>query len=572
MPILNSLAHAGIQASKGAFLGFRPFISSVNLSSSIVNEGSTLVISINTVNVPNYTSIAYTITGINSADVSVGDLTGSLNILNNQSTSSISLTFVEDYTLEGDETITMTFTLDQRATYVAQATLADFSRPSFEISYEPPDTSVVYYGNTSFTVGTTAINSGSDTYTYKWQRSTNSGVTWNDITDGAVFSGTTTNTLIVEKWNADLTSNFHNALFRCIVKDAVNLYTLTTRAASLTVTSPPYGAVVHTTAGVSRTWTVPSNVYAISAVLVAGGGGGGGSIVNPNYWDGVVGGGGGGAGTVASGLLKVVPGETLTLYVGSGGSAGSTSTLAGNGENTSISFSATGSDNMSGSISAVGGGAGGANSYGGSRPLTTLYRYGSRGTGGTTSVSANVTSNRTKTSHSLNIGGAGGLGAIAIAPTRSYYMGADSRAGGGAAGYSGRGGGGSDSSSTLPGNAGVGGGGGGGAGCGVSNGSTSYATVENGGGGISIFGEGVSGAGGLSSFSSRGGGGGSGGASGSLTGGGLYGGGGQAGQSSGRPGGQGALRLIFGLGTGVTTLRSYAANTDTANTSNTVTL
>lgn len=570
MPILNSISHAGLLASKGAFLGYRPFISSVSLSSSVVNEGSTLTISVNTVNVPNGTSINYSITGISINDVSSGNLTGTLNILNSQSTSNINITFFSDYLLEGDETITITFTLSQRAPYTVQATLADFSRPTFEINQEPTDTSVVHYGNTSFSVTATAINSGSGTYTYQWQRSTDSGVSWNNLTNGAVFGGCTSSQLIVEKWNAIVSTGFHNALFRCVVSDAVNLYSLTTRAATLTVTAPPTGAVILTTSGVDKTWTVPSNVYAISAVLVAAGGAGGPSSANPNYWEGYISGGGGGGGTIATGLLKVIPGETLTLRAGTGGIP-SFSMTDKTGGNTEITFPASFGAGSAGSLTAVGGGGGGTNSYSSStRPTTTLYRYGSRGARGTTSISSNITSNRTISPPLTASGGSGGLGALAIR-NNSWFTSSDSRAGGGAAGYGGSGGDGSDSSASGNGTAGTNGGGGGGAGCGVTEYSTSYSTVENGGGGVGLLGPTNNGAGGTQ-ISRAGKGGSDDGNSGSATqlyGGGLYGGGGQAG-SSGRNGANGAIRIIFGYAVNTTNPRSYAAGVGTFTTSNTV--
>ena len=91
---------------------------------------------------------------------------------------------------------------------------------------------------------------------------------------------------------------------------------------------PPYGMYYKSANGASYTFTVPSGVTQVSAVVVGGGGGGGGS-------DGVSGPGGsaGGGGGLAYGTFSVTPGETFTVYTGHGGSghSGTGTGYAGSG-------------------------------------------------------------------------------------------------------------------------------------------------------------------------------------------------------------------------------------------------
>ena len=105
----------------------------------------------------------------------------------------------------------------------------------------------------------------------------------------------------------------------------------------------------------SGSWTVPADVSAIWVDGCGAGGGGGGGNTTPGG-----GGGGGGPGMAVRGmLLPVVPGETLTVTVGGGGTKGA---AGGDG-------SVGGSSSLAGSVSftlagGVGGGAG-ANPNGG---------------------------------------------------------------------------------------------------------------------------------------------------------------------------------------------------------------
>ena len=236
----------------------------------------------------------------------------------------------------------------------------------------------------------------------------------------------------------------------------------TDRAFSLTVNlAPPVGQVEYTSTG-TYSWTVPTNVTSVCAVLV--GGRGTASV------SGSAKGGKGGAGLRYINNLTVTPGDVFTVVV------------AGAGANSSLS---------KGGNTYVQANSGGANGAGG-----TGTAFGSGPFGGT-------------------IGGGNG-GAGGNPPGTGFA------ATGGAGGYSGDGGYGGDGG--QDGGAGSGGGGGGGGG-------SSLNTVGPGAGGlVGIYGQGASGAGGTGGGSP------------------TWGGNGSGGGFGGFPGGDGAVRIIWGAG------------------------
>ncbi|HRJ02344.1 MAG TPA: hypothetical protein PKV67_16475 [Hyphomonas sp.] len=257
-----------------------------------------------------------------------------------------------------------------------------------------------------------------------------------------------------------------------------NTYTLRLRAPSVTP-----GQIEFTNPG-SYAFTIPSNVYRISAVVVGGGGGGG---AGSGFNGGKSGGGGGGGGLNYNNEIPVTPGETLNVQVGSGG-AGYLAVIGSNGKNGSNGGSSRirrGGTNL---VYATGG-------FGGTGGTATVF--GSGGNGGTSSGNGTGFS-----------GGHGGNGS---------FLGGGG--GGGAAGYEGNGGSGT-------GLAGSGGGGGGG--------------YINMGGGVGIYKMGPSGA---TADPSQGWG--SPGSGGSSW---TYGGGARGGnnKTNGGTGGKGGVRIIWG--------------------------
>ena len=283
--------------------------------------------------------------------------------------------------------------------------------------------------------------------------------------------------------------------------------------------------VAYTTPG-TYSWTAPAGVYFVHAVCV--GGGGSGSTDRPA-------GGGGGLGW--KNKIPVIPGQSYTVVVGSGGAAVSASGIGG-----PPGISGTSSYFISASTVMGGGGTGGG-LVAGNAPGGTFV-----GDGGGNGGSGGIT---------LGCNGSGG--------------------GGGAGGYVGNGGNGADyycglTPGPAAGSGNGGGGGGGGVAYGDTNGNGNFPSGGGGGGGVGILGQGPNGApgsDGLTTATITGGGGGSNGTAGGngvqvtfLAGtsggsGGLYGAGGGGGAGSGSTGtyprnsgagGKGAVRIIWGPG------------------------
>ena len=118
-------------------------------STAATNEGANISFTLNTTNVVNNTTVAYTMTGITSADIGGASLTGNFVIVGN--TATLTLTITADETSEGQETIT--FTLDGKA--ISTTVVINDSSSSVSGSQE-------FYtpGGTTFTVptGVTSID------------------------------------------------------------------------------------------------------------------------------------------------------------------------------------------------------------------------------------------------------------------------------------------------------------------------------------------------------------------------------------------------------------------------------
>ena len=114
------------------------------------------------------------------------------------------------------------------------------------------------------------------------------------------------------------------------------------------------------------TWTVPAGVYQIHVYLW---GGGGGSANDATFLDGGSGGGGG----FVTGILNVVPGESLTITIGAGGASVANGNHGKGGKGTSIKRGST--------FLAIAGGGGG-----GSYTSSTFPGYYGGQTFGTTTI------------------------------------------------------------------------------------------------------------------------------------------------------------------------------------------
>jgi hypothetical protein len=330
---------------------------------------------------------------------------------------------------------------------------------------------------------------------------------------------------------ADLVGYFSGVITQLRIVNGKAMYTGTSFSLNTTIT----GQQAYTTPG-TYTWVAPAGVTSVSAVCVGAGGGG--------FRDG---GGGGGGGLAWVNNIAVVPGQSYTVVVGAGGTAGQAIAVTAGGDSYFISRD----------IVKGGGGAAGVGTSG---------FVG--GAGGTFFVTG------TAVSQGGGIGGAGGAFNISLTTgLGGAGQGGNSGGGGGAGGYAGAGGNGG-AADTGPGNNGAGGGGGGGGASTQVYGNGNGTLSGGAGGGVGIFGQGANGTGGFgtSVYTSApgGGGGGSGGGGGqggtaNFTGGnvggmpGLYGGGGGGSTGSGNSGGYtrgdgnnvgsgGAVRIMWGPG------------------------
>ena len=180
--------HSGMGGTANTLTTSDPIYS--NLSSvSNANEGDTVIFTLNTQNIDNGTTVGYTISGIDSSDLSAGTLTGTLTI--NSNTSSVSVTLANDLTTEGPETMTMTLNSTDSAgnnteSLTAQTVIIDTSTaplPTYTLS---GPTSVDEGEQFNISLATTNVADGTNlTYTI-------TGITSDDLSSGQL-----TGTMIV---------------------------------------------------------------------------------------------------------------------------------------------------------------------------------------------------------------------------------------------------------------------------------------------------------------------------------------------------------------------------------------
>lgn len=163
---------------------------------------------------------------------------------------------------------------------------------------------------------------------------------------------------------------------------------------------PESGTQAYSTAG-TYSFVVPNGIYSLTMpYLVAAGGGGGGSQISGDAHGGANGGSGG---YYTNQTISVTPGETLTIVVGAGGSAGALGT--GNdgtaGGSSSISRGAT-------VLFSATGGSGGGGTVGDNAP--TMKGYGGSPSGVDGAYQASWMVNRNTSGQGYNGGGQNGTG------------------------------------------------------------------------------------------------------------------------------------------------------------------
>ena len=160
---------------------------------SINEDGSsTATFTVTTANVANGTTVGYTISGIDVADISLSSLTGTITI--NSNSGSVSFTAVADTTTEGNETVTLTLdatdstgaaTNSPSDTVVINDTSTTPAVPTYAIQGSDPLSINETSSATTITVNTTNVSDGTTLY---WNITTDQSGSTQASTDWAAYN------------------------------------------------------------------------------------------------------------------------------------------------------------------------------------------------------------------------------------------------------------------------------------------------------------------------------------------------------------------------------------------------
>lgn len=142
---------------------------SLDTSTSSVNEGEEVVITLNTKRIRGGKTVPYQITGIDSSDLASGSLSGTFSI-DSSGVGTISLTLRSDSSTEGLENLSISLT-NNRASRSVQVSDTSQSGPTYAISSA---SSVNEGSSLSVTVNTTGVANGTQLY---WTISNNTSST-----------------------------------------------------------------------------------------------------------------------------------------------------------------------------------------------------------------------------------------------------------------------------------------------------------------------------------------------------------------------------------------------------------
>jgi hypothetical protein len=241
--------------------------------------------------------------------------------------------------------------IDQSPTFNNAAgsigSVADGSRDSTTLTIEAYDPESA--GNVTFEIQSGSLPAGATATTVN-----ENGVSKYQISGFSAVGGNTTSNFVIRA--ADANSN------------------TSSRSFSITVLAPTSESFTS-----SGTFSVPSGVTAITALVVAGGGGGYWSTGNASY----AGGGGGAGGLVFMPAYPVTPGGTITVTVGDGGGDAISSGNHGQqGQNSVLGSPGDPGLGQGGVLTAIGGGGGGSGDGPAATPAFTGPTGGSGGGGG----------------------------------------------------------------------------------------------------------------------------------------------------------------------------------------------
>lgn len=119
----------------------------LNVSATSVNEGGTITFTVDTSDVSVNTNIPYTITGVSLSDIDLPSLTGNFKVTSN-GTASLPIKIIEDNTLEGLETLTLT--LDgkdlSKSVTINDTSNIKYTGTVFEVGIWEQDPNITHYG------------------------------------------------------------------------------------------------------------------------------------------------------------------------------------------------------------------------------------------------------------------------------------------------------------------------------------------------------------------------------------------------------------------------------------------
>ena len=342
---------------------------SVNPSTTSVNEGSSVTFNISTTNLPDGTTLYYTLNTVSgtvdASDFSSGSLSGSVTV--NSSAASVAYTLSSDLSVgEGDEQFQLQLrTGSISGTVVATSptvTISDSSRITYAVS---PSVSSITEGS-SVTFNVTTLNVSNGTTLYYSINQVSGTITASDFTTNSLTGSFTinSNSGSVTLTASTTATNEGSESFQFQVRTVSTSGTVVATSTTVTITEPAVsittsGAITSDTGGYRyHVYTGPGSFtinstsqISVDYLVVAGGGGG-------NAY-----GGGGGAGGFRNGTGLVLTGPSpFPISVGAGGAYNAT--ISGSASVFSSITSTGGGGGGSPSGNPGGSGGGGGASYG----------------------------------------------------------------------------------------------------------------------------------------------------------------------------------------------------------------
>lgn len=295
----------------------------VSQSTTTVNEGSSVVFTITTVNVAPSTTLYWSINTISGTvdanDFQGGSTTGSF-VTDSNGTGSVSITINSDYTSEGSESFQFQVrTGSVSGTVVATSstiTITDSSVPTYSLT-SLLSTNLNEGNSFSFRLDTNGVANGTNLfYTIETVTGniTTSDISSNILSNSFVISGAS------GAFNTGGSAIIADTIASDFTTEGQESFRINIRTGSIS------GPIVATSSIVTINDTSVSPNFDLTYYVVAGGGGGGSTYENPPPAgsSGNAASGGGGGGGYLTGSLNVSTNSPYPITIGAGGPGGYT--------------------------------------------------------------------------------------------------------------------------------------------------------------------------------------------------------------------------------------------------------